>query len=259
MLKAAKFNEIDPLATYGWTKFSDEERRRPLLPVRDDHPEVTVLPEVQAPTSFDWRSKGAVTGVKDQGQCGSCWAFSAVCVCEGAYFLEHNKLHSFSEKQLVDCNTENNGCDGGWPIKALNYVKSKGIETEQEYPYHAYKSSCQYSSSKVGMHVKEVKSFTPHNEFQMQTAIQQYGPISVCLDATKFDYYNKGIMNGSGCRTGYPDHAVAIVGWGEESGTKYWIIKNSWGKDWGESGYVRIVRGSNACGVEDEPVGATAK
>jgi len=259
MLKAAKLNEIDPLATYGWTKFSDIETHRPLIKVPENLPEITVLPEVNAPSSLDWRSKGAVTGVKDQGQCGSCWAFSTVVALEGAYFLEHSHLHSFSEKQIVDCDTSNDGCDGGWPIDALKYVQKKGIEEEQTYPYHASKGKCQYSSSKVKMNVKEVKSFTPRNEFQIMNAIQQYGPISICLDATKFDYYNKGIMNGSGCRAGAADHAVAIVGWGEEGSTKYWIVKNSWGKSWGESGYVRIQRGINACGVEDYPVGCTSK
>jgi len=258
MSKAAELNEIDPLAHYGWTKFSDVETHRPLLQVPAYISRTTLAVPDDLPSSFDWRDKGAVTGVKDQGQCGSCWAFSTV-VCEGAYFLEHNKLLSFSEQQIVDCDKTNNGCEGGWPIDALKYIKKAGgIELEKDYTYHASQQSCKFSSSKAKMKVKSTQSFEAGSEFQMMTAVQQYGPISVCLDATKFDYYSSGIMNGSGCSTSYPDHAVAIVGWGVEGSTKYWIIKNSWGKDWGEKGYVRIVRGSNACGVEDYPVGAVA-
>jgi len=258
MVKAAEFNEIDT-ASYGWTPFSDQENHRKPIKVPTTISRVTLPEPDDLPSSLDWRSKGAVTAVKDQGQCGSCWAFSTVVVLEGAYYLEHNKLLSFSEQQIVDCDTTNNGCDGGWPIDALKYVKSKGgVELESAYKYRATQGSCKFDKTKVKMKVKSVQSFTA-SEYQIMTAVQQYGPISVCLDATKFDNYNSGIMNGSGCQAGAPDHAVAIVGWGVSGSTKYWIIKNSWGKSWGEDGYVRIVRGSNACGVEDYPVGAVSQ
>jgi len=258
MAKAAELNKIDRHAKYGWTKFSDIETHRPLLKVPDHIRRTHIKISNDLPDSLDWREKGAVTGVKDQEQCGSCWAFSTVVACEGAYFLEHNQLISLSEQQIVDCDDSNNGCDGGWPIDALGYVQQcGGLEGEDDYPYTAYQGQCQFDPSLVKMQVSDVQSFQP-TEYAIQTAVQQYGPISICLDATKFDYYSGGIMDENGCTSGYPDHAVAIVGWGSEDGTNYWIVKNSWGADWGEDGYVRILRGVDACGVEDYPVGATA-
>jgi len=256
MAKAAELNDIDT-ATYGWTKLSDEDDRRIPLEAAPSFRLTTVSESVYLPDSFDWRQKGAVTGVKDQGQCGSCWAFSATTALEGAYFLQHSSLISLSEQQLVDCVPDNSGCRGGWPIKAMNYIKDHGgIETENDYPYRAVTGSCQFDASRAAMQVTSVAQFA--GEYQIMNALQQYGPISVCLDAGKFNNYNSGIMNGNGCRTGAPDHCVGLVGWGVEGSTKYWILKNSWGGSWGESGYVRIVRGSNACGVEDYPVGCTS-
>jgi len=260
MAKAAEYNEMDT-ASYGWTKFSDQEIRRPLLDVPAYIPRTHVVESNDLPDSLDWRDKGAVVGVKDQGQCGSCWAFCTVVACEGAYFLEHNQLLSLSEEQIVDCDTDDHGCDGGWPTNAMNYLKAHGgLELEDDYPYTAPPAgSCQFDKSKAKMQVKSVHTFASGSETQMMNAVQQYGPLAIALDATKFNFYSSGIMNGSGCSAGSPDHGVAVVGWGIEDGTKYWIVKNSWGEDWGEDGYVRIERGSNACGVEDYPMGVVAK
>jgi len=259
MARAAELNEIDT-ANYGWTKYSDVERKRSLLDIpayirRTEVPVANGLPE-----SLDWRSKGAVVEVKDQEQCGSCWAFCTVVACEGAYFLEHNSLLSLSEQEIVDCDTNDHGCDGGWPTNAMDWIKSNGgLMLESDYPYEGYEGSCRFDKSKAKMQVKSVHTFTARSEEQMMTAVQQYGPLAIALDASKFDYYSSGIMNGSGCSAGSPDHGVAVVGWGVEGSTKYWIVKNSWGKSWGENGYVRIERGSNACGVEDYPMGVVAK
>jgi C1A family cysteine protease len=259
MARAAELNEIDT-AHYGWTKYSDVERHRVLLDIpayirRTDIAEADDLPE-----SLDWREKGAVTGVKDQEQCGSCWAFCTVVACEGAYFLEHNQLLSLSEQQIVDCDTDDDGCNGGWPTNAMNFIKEHGgLMLESDYPYLGYDDTCHFDKDKAKMQIKSVHTFAAHNEKKMMTAVQQYGPLAIALDASKFDYYSSGIMNGSGCSAGSPDHGVAVVGWGVEDGTKYWIVKNSWGTSWGENGYVRILRGSNACGVEDYPAGVVAK
>jgi len=259
MAKAAQLNEIDT-AHYGWTKFSDQERKRSLLSIPAYIRRTNVVAADGLPDSFDWRDKGAVTPVKDQAQCGSCWAFCAVCAMEGAYFLEHNQLISLSEQQIVDCDEDDNGCNGGWPSSAMDWIKSHGgLMTEEDYPYTAQDGSCKFDASKAKMQVKSVSTFPSQSENKMMTALQQYGPLAIALDASKFDYYSGGIMNGSGCMAGSPDHGVAVVGWGVEGSTKYWIVKNSWGDDWGENGYVRIERGNNACGVEDYPQGCVAK
>jgi C1A family cysteine protease len=259
MARAAELNEIDT-ARYGWNKFTDVERHRVPLEIpayirRTDIQEADGLPE-----SLDWREKGAVTEVKDQEQCGSCWAFCTVVACEGAYFLEHKTLLSLSEQEIVDCDDNDHGCDGGWPSDAMDWIKSHGgLMLEEDYPYTGEEGTCKFDASKAKMQVKSVHTFASNNMKKMMTAVQQYGPLAIALDASKFDYYSSGIMNGSGCYAGSPDHGVAVVGWGEEDGTKYWIVKNSWGEDWGENGYVRILRGENACGVEDYPMGVVAK
>jgi len=259
MARAAELNEIDT-ATYGWNAHSDRVRRHSRIDIPKDIERVSLTVPKSLPSSFDWRKKGAVNPIKDQEQCGSCWAFSAVVALEGAYFLEHNKLLSFSEQQIVDCDKDDDGCDGGWPSSALEYLeKHGGIMLESDYKYKAHDESCKFDKSKAKMQIKQIKSFTARKEAEMMTGIQQYGPLSVCLDASKFDNYNGGIMNGKGCSASDIDHCVGVVGWGEEGSTKYWIIRNSWGKDWGESGYVRMQRGINACGIEDYPVGVVSK
>jgi len=259
MAKAAELNEIDT-ATYGWTKFSDQERNRPLLEVPAHIRRTRVAVSNDLPDNFDWRDKGAVAEVKDQGQCGSCWAFCSVVAMEGAYFLEHSELISLSEEQIVDCDSNDHGCSGGWPTNAFAYVQEcGGLMSEEDYPYTAPPAGeCQFDASKAKMQVKDIETFPGQSESQMMSAVQQYGPLAIALDASKFDFYSGGIMNGDGCYAGSPDHGVAVVGWGVEDGTSYWIVKNSWGADWGEDGYVRIERGNNACGVEDFPMGVVA-
>jgi len=142
----------------------------------------------------------------------------------------------------------------------MNFIKSHGGSMlESDYPYIGRDGTCKFVASKAKMQVKSVHTFAANNEAKMMNAVHQYGPLAIALDASKFDYYSSGIMNGSGCTAGAPDHGVAVVGWGVEGSTKYWIVRNSWGEDWGEKGYVRIVRGVNACGVEDYPMGVVAK
>ena len=142
----------------------------------------------------------------------------------------------------------------------MNFIKENGgLMLESDYPYKGYEGSCAFDKSKAKMEIKSVHTFAARSEKKMMTAVQQYGPLAIAIDASKFDYYSSGIMNGSGCSAGSPDHGVAVVGWGVEGSTKYWIVKNSWGESWGENGYVRIERGNNACGVEDYPMGVVAK
>jgi len=260
MARASELNQMDRTARYGWTKFSDVETHRSRLSIPSYLRRVDIAEADGLPDSFDWRDKGAVNEVKDQEQCGSCWAFCAVAAMEGAYFLEHNQLLSLSEQQIVDCDEDDDGCGGGWPTNAMEWIKNHGgLMLEKDYPYEGEGGSCRFDSSKAKMFVKSVSTFASSSENKMMTACQQYGPLAIALDASKFDYYSSGIMDGSGCYAGSPDHGVAVVGWGVEAGEKYWIVRNSWGKSWGEKGYVRIVRGKNACGVEDYPMGCTSK
>ena len=259
MARASELNEIDT-ATHGWTSFSDQERvMKPLTIPAYTHR--TYLPVANnLPTSFDWRDKGAVTPIKDQKQCGSCWAFCTVVSFEGAYFLKYNRLLSLSEQQLVDCDTDDHGCNGGWPTTAMEFVMANGGSMlEDDYPYTASKGMCRFSASKAKMQVDQVFTFAARDEEQMMTALQQHGPLAVAVDATKFNSYISGIMNEKGCNDYLPNHGVAGVGWGVENNVKYWIIKNSWGEDWGEKGYIRLLRGVNACGVEENPMGVKAK
>jgi len=212
------------------------------------------------PTSIDWRTQGAVTPVKDQGQCGSCWAFSTTGVLEGAWAAGGHGLESLSEQHLVSCdnNDGNLGCDGGWPYKAVDFVRDSGIDSELSYPYTSASGtsgSCASSSGtradiQVASHV-----IIDADEDQMAAWVAKNGPVSISIDAMTSIWwsYTGGIV--SSCCNHDPDHAVLVTGFGEENGQKYWWVKNSWGENWGEQGYIRLERGSNQCGITYQPVG----
>lgn len=210
------------------------------------------------PTSVDWRKKGAVTGVKDQGKCGSCWAFSTVVGVEGINKIKTNQLVSLSEQELVDCETDNNGCNGGLMENAYEFIKNNGgLTTENIYPYSARDGDC--DSSKMNSPVVTIDGYesVPENDENalMKAAANQ--PVSVGIDASGSDlqFYSEGVFTGR-CGTEL-DHGVAVVGYGTTAdGTKYWIVKNSWGPEWGEQGYIRMQRmvGSpeGLCGIAKE-------
>ncbi|XP_043726341.1 vignain-like [Telopea speciosissima] len=212
------------------------------------------------PTSIDWRTKGAVTPIKDQGQCGSCWAFSTVVGVEGINQIKTKKLVSLSEQQLVDCDTTvNQGCNGGLMDYAYDYVKTNGgLTTEQGYPYTAQDGTCdlQKSSAPV-VTINGHQDVPANNENALMQAVANQ-PVSVAIEASgfAFQFYSEGVFTGS-CGTEL-DHGVGVVGYGTAlDGTKYWIVKNSWGSSWGEKGYIRMQRGIKAshglCGIAMEP------
>ncbi|KAF8399855.1 hypothetical protein HHK36_015726 [Tetracentron sinense] len=207
------------------------------------------------PASVDWRKKGAVTAVKDQGPCGSCWAFSTVVAVEGINQIRSGKLVSLSEQELVDCDKKvNEGCNGGLMDYAFQFiVENGGISKEGDYPYTASDNQCNLTKKNSPEVVIDGYEDVPANSTDTLMRAVHNQPVSVAIEAggLEFQFYWKGVFSGT-CGTNL-DHGVAIVGYGETSkGVKYWIVKNSWGSDWGENGYImmkRIEAKEGLCGV----------
>ncbi|XP_072993733.1 senescence-specific cysteine protease SAG39-like [Typha latifolia] len=196
----------------------------------------------RVPSSIDWRAKGAVNPIKDQGRCGSCWAFSAVAAVEGIIQIKKGKLLSLSEQELVDCDTrgKNHGCQGGNKQEAFKFIRSnKGITTESDYPYQAVQGPC--NRTKLAHRAASIARYRivwPRREkYLMKAAAAQ--PVSVSIDArgSDFQFYKSGVFDGPcGTKT---NHAVVVVGYGKNStGPNYWIVRNSWGVGWGDNGYI---------------------
>lgn len=206
-----------------------------------------------APDSVDWRSKGYVTDVKDQGQCGSCWSFGTTGTLEGAWVKAGNKLTPFSEQNLVDCDRAwDAGCNGGLPEVALEYVIKNGIESEADYPYKGRQGKCQFDKSKVAGRASAEKKVPADDEDALKNSVATVGPIAVGIDASHFSFqlYSHGVYDESRCSSTRLDHAVLVVGYGTENGKDYWLVKNSWSTRWGDEGYVKIARNkNNHCGV----------
>merc|ERR1719343_958471 len=212
------------------------------------------------PTEFDWTTQGAVNEVKDQAQCGSCWAFATVASIEGANFLTNKELVSLSEQELVDCDSEDNGCEGGLPSNAYDDLISNGmgLELESDYPYTASDDTCSDQKSLEKVFISDWKSISD-DEDEIAQALMTYGPLAIGINASYMQLYTGGISDPAFCDPLALDHGVVIVGFGEENGTKFWKIRNSWGAGWGEEGYYRIVRGQGKCGLNRMVTAAIAK
>ncbi|WOG91773.1 hypothetical protein DCAR_0311024 [Daucus carota subsp. sativus] len=216
--------------------------------------------EGSIPASMDWRRKGAVTPIKDQGKCGSCWAFSAVAAMEGITQIRTKKLISLSEQEIVDCDVGggNNGCNGGFMTKAFKYIhKNGGLTTESDYPYLGRNGVC--NKSKLEHHAASITGYklvSANDETELQLIVANQ-PVSVAVDASgySFQLYSEGVLFSSYCGKTL-NHGVTVIGYGKDKGRKYWLVKNSWGTDWGEDGYIRIERGirdpSGTCGIAME-------
>jgi len=210
---------------------------------------------LKIPKSVDWRKLNAVTPVKEQGRCGSCWAFAAVASLEGRHFLKTKKLISLSEQNLVDCSKSDHGCHGGRATRALRYIKNNdGIDTEKSYPYEAKQHHCRFKDSNIGATVRDIVSVRSGSESALAAAVATKGPIAVSIDATHLHHYKKGVLQ-KPCHK-KPSHAVTVVGYGKDhQGLDYWLVKNSWGEKFGEQGYVRMARNhNNLCHIASRPV-----
>ena len=217
------------------------------------------------PEEKDWRKEGVVTPVKNQGQCGSCWAFSTIGTIESQNAIVNKKLVSLSESQIVDCDNkgEDKGCEGGLMINALEYtIKEGGIQSESDYPYVAKQEKCKYDKSKSVVKVENLFVVDPKNTQDRnlyKSALINRGPIAVAIDASLLQFYLKGIFHPikALCNPKNLNHGVLLVGYGTENVKDYWIVKNSWGQGWGEHGYFRIYSGNssgseNVCGILNE-------
>nr|AKO90279.1 cathepsin L1 [Tigriopus japonicus] len=229
---------------------NDLKEKKPLLGASFISPA-----NVEIPDQVDWRTKGAVTPVKDQGQCGSCWAFSATGSLEGQHFRKTGKMVSLSEQNLIDCSVSygNHGCNGGLMDFAFKYIKENGgIDTESAYPYEGEDDSCRYQTKTKGASDIGFVDVPQGDEEKLKEAVATIGPVSVAIDASheSFQFYSHGVYDEPECDASALDHGVLVVGYGSDNGSDYWLVKNSWSTKWGDGGFIKMARNKqNQCGI----------
>jgi C1A family cysteine protease len=270
----------EPTFGLGITKFSDltttefarkylnlniDKVKTKMIEANTSIEKVNLSYQTPAPDSFDWRTEGKVGPVKNQGSCGSCWAFSTIGNIESKYAIATGKNITLSEQQLVDCDKvkhqddeHNDGCNGGLMDWAIEYLENNGAVTAKDYPYKGREGQCAFKGNEVvakvdGLHTVE------KDENKIKQALFENGPYSIAINATPLQFYLWGIFNPWFewiCSPSGLNHGVVLVGYGQEGSKKFWTIRNSWGSGWGESGYFRLIAGKNACGVSEFVVSA---
>jgi len=252
-------NDLKMGAEYGVTKFFDmsvsefEEMYLNKFEVEDNVDRLHVSTN-SAPTTFDWRDKNVVTPVKNQGSCGSCWAFSAVENIESQWVLAGHDMIDLAPQQLVDCDKVDEGCNGGLPWQGYDYIiQAKGLDTEKGYPYVGIDETCAFKPEDVGATISNW-TMVSTNEDEIKEYLYTQGPLSCALNANWLQFYVGGISDPVLCNPKSLDHAVLLVGFGKGKNwlgveMDYWLVRNSWGADWGEKGYFKLRRGDGKCGI----------
>jgi len=262
-----ELNSKDENKPYGVSKFMDLSRSefasqylmKGVNLTKDARASEKVQPitnPVALPTTFDWKTQtpDCVSDVKDQGQCGSCWVFSAVETIESVCCQAGYKLTILSEQQIVDCDTDGGvqGCNGGWPEDVYTYTQRfGGLDTEASYPYEAVDGTCR--ASQTGKYSCPLTSWKwvsqdASTESTMQQFLYSNSPLSIAADAESWQFYTGGVVTAASCGQDL-DHAIQLTGWTVINGQSAWTVRNSWGSDWGESGYIYLQLGANTCGV----------
>ncbi|CAD7952512.1 unnamed protein product [Amoebophrya sp. A25] len=260
---SAKYGHLSPMADLTEFEYGKFNTLRVTKQTLADHAKKAVkmnLNGVALPSEFDWRKKGAVNPVKNQAQCGSCWAFATVANVEGNNYVKSGELVSLSEQELVDCDDDDNGCNGGLPSNAYKDMISSGmgLELESAYGYEARDGTCKAKKSLERVFLSSWVAISS-SEDQMAAALMKYGPLAIGINAGPMQLYMGGISDPWMCNPAALDHGVAIVSFGEEDGKMYWTIRNSWGPEWGEDGYYRIIRGKGKCGLNRMVTSAIVK
>jgi len=205
-----------------------------------------------APESWNWVDQKVFGPIRDQGYCGSCWAFATMGNIEALHAIKTKEVLDLSEQQLVDCDREYDmGCEGGLMEYSFQYLVENGCMLEQDYPYVGYDDTCKYDREKVALWIKDWVLLDTQDEEKIKEFLYSNGPLAIAINADPFQYYSEGIIDEDAwnCDPEGLNHGVIIVGYGNEDGVDYWIVRNSWGDYWGEAGYCRVARGKGTCGI----------
>ncbi|XP_069749961.1 cathepsin L-like isoform X2 [Narcine bancroftii] len=273
LVRARKWQQEDRgTAVYGVNKFSDMSDEEfdqfylnPLImsnsswPQEHDwDPEDAPLANRSVPRCWNWRRMGIVTPVKNQRRCGSCWAFGVTANVESLWALKTKRLISMSEQELLDCDTYDKACKGGYPYSAFSsLIKLGGMMSERAYRYRARKGSCRFRRRRCVAKIQSYRNLRPH-ECYMKHWVATNGPIVITMNAAALKGYKRGIIrpNQYNCPSSKMNHVLMVVGYGVRRNIPYWTLKNCWGKNWGENGYFRIARNEKACGINKYPTSA---